>query len=180
MSASRFDIANRALISAFLLFHLVSIACWCVPLDTPLLRVIRNGVGPYFRWTGLFQAWNMFAPEPMKVNSFIEAHVTFADNRSRTWKFPRMEQLSYRERYFRERYRKFSENLGAENNSALWPDVARHIARLNNQPSNPPAVIILIRYWSEIEPPGPNGAFRRKPWQGNAFFVYPVKPDDLR
>jgi hypothetical protein len=130
-------------------------------------------------WAGLFETANMFAPNPNKVNSFMVAQVTFADGQNRLWKFPRMDELGYRERYVKERYRKLADYLIGGNPDGLWPDVARHIARLHWQAGNAPSVVILIRYESELEPPAPDGSVRRKPWRGEAFFVYRVKPEDL-
>jgi hypothetical protein len=170
---------KNAIISAFLLFHMFALACWCVPENSPLITAIRSAIRPYMIWAGLFQTTNMFAPNPMKVNDFIVAQVTFADGHNRLWRFPRMEELGYRERCFKERCRKLAEYLIAGNPDTIWPDVARHIARLNRQPSNPPSVVILIRYQSELEPPARDGLLRRKPWRGEAFFVYLVKPEDL-
>ena len=46
-----------------------------------------------------------------------------------------MEELSFRERYRKERYRKFEEVLQDQQNEALWPDVATHIARLLKSPA---------------------------------------------
>jgi hypothetical protein len=166
-------------INVFVLFHILAIACWSVPLESPLLTKCRNLVGPYMLWSGLFQRWDMFAPDPLKVNSYVEARVTFGDGHSVTWSFPRMDQLGLVDRYFQERYRKYAtEYLAA--NAGLWGDAARRIAWLNNQGPSRPAVVILIRRWSEIRPAGKNGESRSTPWQGAGFFVYVVPRDDLK
>ena len=90
-----------------------------------------------------------------------------------------MEQLSLTERYYRERYRKFVENLKEDTNVALWPDAARHIAWLNNDPSNYPEFVILIRHWSEISHHDKAGD-RPEPWHAQIFYEYNVKPRDLQ
>ncbi len=136
---------KHAVISAFLLFHLVAITCWCIPVNSALIANFKDLIRPYMLWSGLFQGWDMFAPTPPNINSYIQAAVIYKDGRTQIWKFPRMEQLGLFERYYRERYRKFEENLRQDANSALWPDVARHIARLNNNDvSNPPAIVVLV------------------------------------
>lgn len=131
-------------------------------------------------WSGLFQRWNMFAPEPAKIDFYIQAEITLHDGEKRSWTFPRMENFSYAQRYAKERYRKYMEYLRQDNYSALWPDAAKHIARFYTNPSNPPVFVILSRYWSEITPPRPGGAFQRTPWSRVPFYVYVVKPDDLK
>jgi hypothetical protein len=167
---------KRIAISAFIGFHLLAITCWAIPLDTPLLLAFRNAVRPYFLWSGLFQAWNAFAPAPKALNSHVEAIVIRKDGRVLTWKFPRMEQLSLAERYYRERYRKFVENLKEDSSVALWPDAARYIARLNNDAANPPEIVMLIRHWTDIVP----GATSAPQPHVQIFYEYKVKPQDLK
>lgn len=122
----------------------------------------------------------MFAPSPRNINSYIEAIVIFNDGRTQTWKFPRLEQLSFAQRQFKERYRKFAENVQNDANSVLWPDVARRIALLHNNPSDPPTIVLLVRYWSEIKPSDASGTYHAEPWHAHIFFEYNVKPKDLR
>lgn len=181
MSLKELRTAKRAAISAFLLFHLVAITFWALPLNSPLIGVVRDTVRPYILWAGLFQGWNMFAPEPMKVNGYVEALITYNDGEIHKWKFPRMEELGYTQRYFKERYRKFAnEYVRMDSFAAIRPDVARRIARLNNHdPSNPPAVVLLVWYSSQIAPPGPDGSYRSTPLRANVLFTYFVKPGDL-
>lgn len=171
---------QRIAINLFLAFHLITITCWCVPSNTPLMIAVRRAVRPYFLWSGLFQAWDMFAPSPKSVNSYIDAAIIYDDGRTKAWRFPRMEQLSFAARYQKERYRKYVENLTDDSKSILWPDAARRIALLNyDNPANPPEIIILVRHWSEIVPiAGPD--YRSQPWHARIFFEYNVKPEDLR
>ena len=171
---------RRRAISAFLAFQLVAIASWCLPINSLLNDRWKQAIGPYMRWSGLFQAWDMFAPDPVKLNSYVDAQVTFRDGTSRTWAFPRMDRLGLADRYFKERYRKFStEYLRMDSFSALWPDAARYIARANFNRANPPVAVQLNRHWSEINPPTESGLGERGPWREFTFFSYPVKPGDL-
>lgn len=169
----------QAAISAFLLFHLFAIVCWAVPLDTQLITAFRGFIRPYMLWSGLFQSWDTFAPTPRMVNAYVQGVVITKDGRLHTWKFPRMEQLSIPERYYKERYRKFVENLQEERNSALWPDAARHLARMYENPANPPEIVMLVRYWSDIPPPT-KGPYRPAPERARIFFEYRVQPGDLQ
>jgi hypothetical protein len=176
--------AKIAAINLFLAFHIVAITCWAVPLNLPLFPQCRKLVRPYFLWAGLFQTWDMFAPIPWVSNSYVEAVIIYKDGSRKTWSFPRMEQLSLTDRYLKERYRKFSEVLQIEDNDALWPDVARHIARLNSTPSNPAKTIILIRKWSLIVPRvdavRADGSDQPEPSDQHVLLGYGVRPEDLR
>jgi hypothetical protein len=168
----------RGAISAFILFHLVAITCWAIPTNFWLVQGVKELVRPYMLWTGLFQSWDTFAPNPPVVNSFVKAVVVTQDGRLHVWAFPRMEELSYSQRYGKERYRKFAEVILQQNNAALWPDIAKHIARLFNSQTDPPAKVLLIQYQADITPwadetydpiPRPNG-----------FYEYYVQPEDLK
>lgn len=173
---------TRTLISLFILFHLIVFTAWTVPVNFALLDVFRATVRPYLLWTGLFQAWNMFAPDPLRVNTYLGAQVRLANGEVKIWQEPRMDRLGIWDKYLKERYRKFMhEHVRMDDQAALWPDAARHIARLyDTDKSNPPMSVNLVRYWSEVLPPGPNGEFRATPWSQYVFFKYDVAPEDLR
>jgi len=171
----------RLAISAFIAFNLFAIIGWSVPMDSPLIDRCRRLVRPYLLYTGLFQKWDMFAPDPSKLNNYVAAVITYSDGTSSSWEFPRMENLGYIDKYFKERYRKYANDcLNLDMYSALWPDAARYIARLNTRPSNPPVAVDLVRHWYIVQPPGPNGEEPAVPWNQYPFFRYIVNPGDLK
>ena len=168
-------------VSAFLMFNLFAIVTWCMPLDSPLIARCRSLIRPYLLYTGLFQKWDMFAPDPSKVNHYVAGVVTYQDGSTSVWTFPRMENLGYIDKYFKERYRKYANDfLNLDVYSGLWPDAARYIARQNNRPSNPPIVVDLVRHWSMVPPPdsGEDPSLAR--WNQYQFFRYIVREGDLR
>jgi hypothetical protein len=166
-------------INAFVIFHLLAILCWALPINTPVTLKFRNFVRPYFIWSGLFQTWDMFAPNPKATNGYVEAIIIYKDGTTDLWTFPRMELLSYRDRYFEERYRKYEENLSSDFYPALWPDAARHVARMYRTHASPPRKIMLVARWSEINPPTARGN-ERGPWEAHVFYSYDVQPEDLQ
>jgi len=171
-------LAKRVAINTFLSFHILAVACWCLPVTTPLTMVFRELLRPYFLWSGLFQSWDMFSPSPKSINSYVEAIVLYKDGNTRIWAFPRMERLSLTSRYFQERYRKFVENLNQDKYALLWPDTARFIARLNNQGPSPVKMVLLVRHWSNIVP-RMDGTNTCEPWDAHVFYGYMVRPEDL-
>jgi hypothetical protein len=166
-------------ISIFLIFHILAISCWCLPIANPFVQACRYAVRPYFVWTGLFQSWDMFSPQPETTNGYLEAIVLYKDGSTQIWSFPRMDLLSSREKYSKERYRKFIEVLLDDKNSVLWPDVARHVARLPDIRSGNPQKILLLAKWSTIIYQN-DGTFTRSPLDENVFYRYDVKPGDLQ
>jgi hypothetical protein len=171
--------AKYVAINVFLLFHIVAIACWSMPINGPLIPLCRNLVRPYLLWAGLFQSWDMFAPSPKAANTYIDATLVYKDGSIKTWTFPRMEQMGLREKLFKERYRKFAENLQANELDDLLPDAARHIARLNSTPANPVKTVILVQNVS-FNVPGVGGENVPQPWQSHVLLGYGVRPEDLR
>ena len=171
--------AKYIAVNVFLVFHLLAIACWCVPIDSPLIPLCRTLVRPYFLWAGLFQSWDMFAPIPKGANTYIEAILIYRDGSRKTWTFPRMEQLSLTERCFKERYRKFAESLQGGDVDELLPDAARYVARSNSNPGNPVKTIILIQRFSFIVP-RPDRGYVPEPWEQHILLGYGVQPQDLK
>lgn len=176
------DAANpgfmQGAISIFILFNMIAILSWALPLNVVPLPQIKEIVRPYLLWTGLFQSWDFFAPNPRPVNSYIEAVAVTQDHQMRVYNFPRMEQLSYSKRYREERYRKFAEVLSDSRYSALWPDVAKHAARMLDSSTNPPQMLILMKFEAPIkygvapaQEPAPKPQF---------FYEYYVGGEDLR
>src|SRR6201994_3538917 len=123
----------RGLISAFILFHLLLITVVALPLKA--FAGAKELVMPYMRWSGLFQSWDMFGPDPVKVNAYVKAVVISRDRRMQVWSFPKMEDLGFGERFRKERYRKFLEVLPQPQYALLCPDVAAHLARSLNNPA---------------------------------------------
>jgi hypothetical protein len=165
-------------ISIFILFNMIAILSWAIPLNVAPLPQIKEVVRPYLLWAGLFQSWDFFAPNPRPVNSYIEAVAVTQSHHMRVFDFPRMDQLSYGKRYREERYRKFAEVLCDSHYAALWPDVARHAARLLNSQTDPPQMVILMKFQAPIkygvtpaQEPVPKPQF---------FFEYFVSGEDLR
>ena len=168
---------RRGAISIFILFHLIAITCVAVPLRFSALMGIRELVMPYMRWSGLFQTWDMFAPDPESVNSYVKGVVITRDRHMQVWSFPRMEELGFAERLRKERYRKFSEVLPQPQYAPLWPDVARHLGRQLNNKSDPPDKILLIQFQSEIHP-GADESSNPVPRPG-VFYEDYLQPGDL-
>ena len=171
--------AKRWVINLFIGFHLVAIACWCVPVDSPLIPLVRTLVKPYFLWAGLFQSWDMFAPVPKGANTYIEATLVYRDGCRKTWTYPRMEHMSLTEKFFKERYREFADSLQRDDLDDLLLDAARHIVRLNSSPENPVKTVILTQRLSFIVP-RPDGTYVPEPWQSHILLGYGVQPEDLR
>lgn len=170
---------RKVAVRGFVILHVVAIGCWCAPVHGLAVEICREVVLPYFRWTGLFQSWDMFSPLPKRRNSYLDAMVVFTDGTTAFWTFPRMERMSYGERYVKERYRKFEETLVEDKYSDMWPDVARRVAREFRGGSKRPDLVMLNVNWSDLVEDG-DGSFRDTPWQSRNFYRYRVEAEDLQ
>jgi hypothetical protein len=169
---------RRAAINVFILFHLVAIICVALPWNLPITSSVKELVRPYMRWTGLYQTWDMFGPDPEMVNSYVKGVIITQDRHMRVWSFPRMEELGLGERYEKERYRKFLEVLPQTQYALLWPDVARHLARSLNSQADPPDKVMLIQFQSAIRP-GVDDSHEPTP-SPNVFYDDYLQPGDLK
>lgn len=184
------DRLKRVSISGLLLAALAIMGVQAIPVDffpvaalhaTALWTKLRDRSAWYATALGLRQDWQMFAPNPMRANTYIDAEITYRSGRTHIWTFPQMQELGYVERYAKERYRKFAnERLWLKENSAIWPDAARYIARINSNGSDLPRTVALIHYMCVIpSAPPPGESAPNEQWQRNVFFTYTVQPGDL-
>ena len=143
---------REPIIFAFLLWHFSGIVLWDCPACPLRDQLIKPFIG-YLNFFGLWQGWSVFE-KPRLYNGYLTAVVQFQDGSRRTWEFPRMEKLGLVEKMFKERYRRWANDCVSDvNDSYLWPDAARYIARLYRRPENPPVSVSIIRHWAWILPP---------------------------
>jgi hypothetical protein len=166
----------QGVISVFILFHLVAIICWATPIRFLPFAAVNEMTRPYMLWTGLFQSWDTFAPDPVRTNTYVKAIVITQKGHVRVWSFPRMDQLGFGQRYEKERYRKFVEDVLREQNALLLPDVARHIARFYNDPADRPQKVLLIKFQTDITP----GSEHEREPKPTEFYDEDIDPEDLR
>jgi hypothetical protein len=164
---------GRVAINAFIVFHLIVIICAALPIDPAPIVEIRGLLWPYVLWTGLFQRWDMFAPDPPTINSYIKAVVIDQDRHIHVWPFPRMEELPLGERFQKERYRKFADVLPQPQMAPLWPYVARRIAGQFDGQAGALDKVMLIDFQSEITP----GVATEQPFRPTIFYEDYVHPE---
>ena len=180
---------RRWLINLFIVAYLIAITAWASPTvkDQRLLARMAmqlrswfvQPIEPFMMFSGLWQGWDMFSPNPLSTNFDVEAEITFEDGSKKTWTFLEMQKLGFFERYQKERYRKWRERIRADDNAYAWPDTAKWIARKFNNPKNPPKEISLTRYWTPIPKPAESDwqpmRAKRKHENEYTFFNYDVK-----
>lgn len=103
-------------------------------------------------WSGLWQYWDMFAPNPASVDIYLDSYVEYADGSTREVMYPRMYELPLGEKYLMERYRKYVERVNGDEYYEKWPQLATWMAaRAWTDPDNPPVHIRMRRNWRQIQ-----------------------------
>lgn len=127
------------------------------PEEKPVLSYVERFRSPgiYLLYTGTWQYWDMFAPNPASTDIWMDARVIYQDGHEEIYQYPRMKELGIVEKYFKERYRKYYERLNNDIYAFKWPHTAYWVARqMDKYPDNPPAEVILRRHFLETLPPG--------------------------
>lgn len=107
----------------------------------------------YLTATGIWQYWDMFAPNPSNLDHWADARIVFADGSSKIVPYPRMSQMPIPIKYFKERYRKFLERANMDANAYLWPPMAQRLALTStSDPNNLPVSVFLTRHWKYVQP----------------------------
>ena len=151
----------KYLTNIFIVVYVLSALSWTQPAPNMLQQRYNDVIRPVMAFTGLWQSWDMFSPEPLTINIHVEYKVVYSDGRAVLRSFPQLHKLDVVSRIFKERFRKFQENVRLDNNELLWQDLALWIARHDEKLARAPAAssrtitrVELIRRWGEMPAPG--------------------------
>jgi hypothetical protein len=148
---------NRSLVNAFIILNVIAIVFWSQPFQYWPRSLVREITSGYMYFCGVWQEWDMFAPEPRRIRIRMDATVILRDGTTKTWTFPQMDQMTVWDRLRKERYRKWAhDGVRTDSSSYTWEPTAQYIARQFADPDNPPVAVQLHRHWADI--PGPTEA----------------------
>jgi hypothetical protein len=133
----------------------------------------------YLLSTGLWQYWDMFAPNPAHLDYWYDSVVTYQDGSVRTVPYPRMKTSSLWRKFLDERYRKYIERTNNdETDSWKWPAFAQRMALMaTTDERNLPVRVVLRRHYRFLAGPGKP---EPKEYQTSEFFVWIVDEQRLR
>ncbi len=121
---------------------------------SPLVNFIYTPVTFVQNYLSMWRGWEMFAPNPLRTNQYIDAKITFKDGESLIWNFPRPSQHSLLDRYmWGERYRKYtSDALRLDSKRFLWKDASIFVMKKVKEkyPQKRPIEVTLRRRWMDI------------------------------
>jgi hypothetical protein len=152
---------------------------WTVPVSLfpPKPTIDRVVEGP-FLLLGLWQAWDMFSPDPRTTDICVEMRCTNRDGTSDRRMLTDMVAMGYSERWQKDRWRKyFNDHLRLDDERSLWQPFAEYAARRLREEGDDPAVIELVRWWRPCDPgisPELRADVRLTPWQSYVFHRWGV------
>lgn len=114
------------------------------------------GIGDYLRISGMWQYWDMFAPNPSRSDIVVGAVVRRRSGKEEEREFVRIAKLDTVRKYLKERYRKFGERIAYGGAGMTLIPVCAAAARdaWRANPNDPPVEVELVRYEKAIPPPG--------------------------
>lgn len=152
---------------------------WTMPAVLFPSKVVIDGVarGP-FLLLGLWQAWDMFSPDPRTDDVCVEMRYTDRDGTVDRRMLTDMVAMGYVERWQKDRWRKyFNDHLRLDDERQLWQPFAEYAVRRLRLEGYDPMSIELVRWWRSCEPavgPELRADVRRTPWNSYVFHRWGV------
>lgn len=152
--ASRFQNISNNKKTAFGFYIFISALMIALFIDiTPFGNPVTFALKPYVKkglqFTGMWQAWNMFSPNPTREDVTMFAEVTLTSGQKLEWTPVRMAELSLTDRYLKERWRKWGmDNIRSDSHEILWPSLGRYI-QSSYETANPGKQIQQINVYRE-------------------------------
>ena len=148
---------SRRIANVFQVLLLCVLLTSGLPTLHPAQDALRETLDSVVDAVGLWQSqWELFAPEPDKVNVRVVAFVEFADGVTGGWKSPDWQTLSGAARFRHFRLAEFVDGIRLDSHRGAWPAFARWVAREVQHPDGgaaPPVRVTLWRYWVVIPEP---------------------------
>jgi hypothetical protein len=142
---------------------LIAVIVAMVLLDTmpATPKAVRAKLTPVVQCLGIHQGeWNLFAPDPDKVNTKFHAEITYRDGERREWEGPDWGQVSAWNKWVGHRHVEWCDHVSSFQQA--WEPWCRVIAR-TQRPEMPDAdrgAIVRVVYHNAINAPA-----AERPWR---------------
>jgi len=144
---------KRIAVNGFIAVVLAVVAIDTLPQSPTALH---ERLTPWLLRLGVNQGmWNLFAPEPDRVNTRLTADVTYRDGEKREWRGPSWNEVSIWQKWAGHRHVEWFDHGILPNNAPAWEPWCRHIAR-QARPELPDAdkgaEVRLLYHEAEVPP----------------------------
>jgi len=159
--------------------YAVAALSWTVPAVLFPQKAVLDGLvrGPFLS-LGLWQAWDMFSPDPRTDDICVELRSTDSDGTVDRRMLTDMVAMGYFERWQKDRWRKyFNDHLRLDVEHRLWQPFAEYAVRRLRMEGHDPVSIELVRWWRPCDPavgPELRADVRRTPWNSHVFHRWGV------
>jgi len=159
--------------------YTVAAFSWTMPAVLFPQKAAIDGLarGPFLS-LGLWQAWDMFSPDPRTDDICVELRYTDSDGTVDRRMLTDMVAMGYFERWQKDRWRKyFNDHLRLDIEHRLWQPFAEYAVRRLRMEGHDPVSIELVRWWRPCDPavgPGLRADVRRTPWNSHVFHRWGV------
>lgn len=151
--------------------YLIGAFMWSMPPEIPLKSRTDRFFRRPFQFLGLWQNWQMFAPDPRRDDIYVDAKVTLEDGRVIERNLSRMWVMSYFEQYRKERWRKmFNDYIRTDQYKVHWPAVGKWLMRdTSSRETSPAKHVELWRHWRPAKP-DLYGSNTDRDWKAMKFY----------
>jgi hypothetical protein len=159
--------------------YTVAAFTWTIPASLfPPKTTIDGMVAGPFLLLGLWQAWDMFSPDPRATDICVEMRCTDRDGTVDRRMLTDMVAMGYLERWQKDRWRKyFNDHLRLDDEQRLWQPFTEYAVRRLREEGHDPEKIELVRWWRPCEPavrPEWRADVRQTPWNSYMFHRWAV------
>jgi hypothetical protein len=116
----------------------------------------KDAVDPLLDAAGLWQNWQLFAPDVDKINVRVSAELLLDDGSTLRFRSPDWHLMPAWRRFLEFRHMEYFDNIRLDVNSGGWDGLASFLARTTPVPPGRSVdVVTLTREWAEVPPPQP-------------------------
>lgn len=147
-----YSVMKKKVINIAIISYLALIALHGIPLDSLLFRKLKDKTAPFVVGVGMWQGWNMFAPNPLRSDTYIFARLYFKDGSFIT-KNVEMDLEDNFLKVFREvRWTKWAkDNVRQEDYKSLWEPALRYMVAKYGTVENPVIKGQLLKKEYEVQ-----------------------------
>lgn len=176
-----FSLIHKLGIWILLSGYFFCVVSWISPEGT-LKAILLPAISPIIYATGIGQSWSVFSPDVREANYHETALISFKDGLLKLYEFPRMQKLSYWERFRDEKYRKlFFDCMPWPDHQQFLPDFSKYVADANANIHNPPQMVSLIHHHCRTPQPDSEHWVNRSDLPEHTgltnYYVYYVRPE---
>jgi len=143
---------KKKIINFAIASYLVLIALNGLPLDSLLFRKMKDFSSPFVVGIGLWQGWNMFAPNPLRSDTYIYARLYFKDGSFITKNIEIDLEDNFLKVFREVRWTKWSkDNVRQEAYRSLWEPTLRYMVAKYGTVENPVVKGQLLRKSYEVK-----------------------------